>query len=338
MKRLKVGLNGFGRIGRAFTRISLMRDSFDIAVINTRKTANDMMAYLLKYDSVYRTFPKNIETAQDGILVDGKKIPTTLSDDPATIPWDQYGVDVVIDATGAFTKKIDLQKHIRGTVKKVILTAPSKDDETVHVVLGVNDSAIDWQNEQVISNASCTTNCASPMFKVLHDNFKVQMGFLTTTHAVTLTQSMLDDTGKSPDRSRAAMLNIVPSTSGAAKAVVKTIPDLKGKIEVNSIRVPVPTGSLSDISAVVEKQTTAEEVNNAFKQAAETSMKGILHYETDVLVSSDYIETPYSCTFDANYTKVINGNLVKVYGWYDNEWGYSTRLVDLIDKLSQFIN
>lgn len=335
MKRIKVGLNGFGRIGRAFTRIALERNSFDLTVINTRKTTNDIMAYLLKYDSVYRRFSKNVEMANDGIIVDGKKIITTLGDDPTAIPWDQHGVDVVVDATGAFVKKPDLAKHIKGSVKKVVLTAPSKDDDMSHVVLGVND--LDWGNESVVSNASCTTNSASPMFKVLHDNFKVISGFLTTTHAITLTQSMLDDTGKSPDRSRSAMLNIVPSTSGAAKAVVKTIPELKGKIEVNSIRVPVPVGSLSDVSALVEKQTTVEEVNNVFKQAAETTLKGILKYETDVIVSSDIIGSPYSCIFDSNYTKVINGNMVKVYGWYDNEWGYSTRLVDLVEKISDFI-
>lgn len=336
MKRLKVGLNGFGRIGRAFTRIATTRDSFDLVVVNTRKTPTDMMAYLLQYDSVYRKFPKKVELVDGGFLVDGKKIATTLSPEPATIPWEQYGVDVVVDATGAFVKKEDLEKHIHGTVKKVILTAPSKDDDMSHVVLGVND--LDWSNESVVSNASCTTNSASPMFKVLNDNFKIISGFLTTTHAITLTQSMLDDTGKSPDRSRSAMLNIVPSTSGAAKAVVKTIPELKGKIEVNSIRVPVPVGSLSDVSAVVEKQTTVEEVNNAFKQASETTLKGILYYETDVIVSSDVIGSNYSCIFDSNYTKVINGNMVKIYGWYDNEWGYSTRLVDLVDKLSQYIS
>ena len=206
-----------------------------------------------------------------------------------------------------------------------------------HVVLGVNDNTIDWKNEIIISNASCTTNCASPLFKVLNDNFKVKSGFLTTVHAVTLTQSMLDDTGKSFDRSRAAMLNIVPSTSGAAKAVVKTIPELKGKIEVGSIRVPVPTVSFSDVSVLVEKSTTAEEVNSAFKKVSEDAMKNILQYQIETLVSSDYIGSPYSCIFDSNYTKVIDGILIKIYGWYDNEWGYSTRLVDLIEKINAYV-
>ena len=279
----------------------------------------------------------DVREESDGISVNGKKINTTLASMPEEIPWEKYEVDVVVDATGAFTKKDDLQKHIKGTVKKVVLTAPAKDDAIPHVVLGVNDNTIDWKNEIIISNASCTTNCASPLFKVLNDNFKVKSGFLTTVHAVTLTQSMLDDTGKSFDRSRAAMLNIVPSTSGAAKAVVKTIPELKGKIEVGSIRVPVPTVSFSDVSVLVEKSTTAEEVNSAFKKVSEDAMKNILQYQIETLVSSDYIGSPYSCIFDSNYTKVIDGILIKIYGWYDNEWGYSTRLVDLIEKINAYV-
>lgn len=337
MKRIKVGLNGFGRIGRAFTRIATLRDTFDIVHINTRKTTNEMLAYLLKYDSTYRTFSKNVTMTSTGIEVNGKQIASSQTAEPEQIAWDASGVDVVVDATGAFNTKPDLMKHIRGSVKKVILTAPSKDDETPHVVLGVNDTDFDFQNEQIISNASCTTNCASPMFKIINDHFKVISGTLTTIHAMTLTQSMLDDTGKSFDRSRSAIQNIVPSTSGAAKAVVKTIPELKGKIEVGSIRVPVVTGSLSDISVLVEKPTTVEEVNQMFKQAAENQMKGILQYTEETLVSSDYIGAPYSCTFDANYTKVINGNFLKVYGWYDNEWGYSERLADLVEKISDVI-
>src|SRR3990167_8208276 len=337
MKRLKVGLNGFGRIGRSFTRIALKRNSFDIVAINTRKSTNKMLAYLLQYDSVYRRFEMNVREEIAGISIDGKQISTTLGDDPSQIPWEKYGVDVVIDATGAFNKKEELKKHLRGTVKKVILTAPSKDDETPHLVLGANDKEFDFNNNNVISNASCTTNCASPMFKILDDNFKIVSGFLTTDHAYTQTQPLLDDTGKSPDRSRAAGLNIVPTTTGAAKAVVKTLPHLEGKIDGMAIRVPVPTVSFSDISAVVEKPTSVEEVNNAFKQASETSMKGILAYETEVLVSSDYIGSPYSCVFDANYTKVINGNFIKVFGWYDNEWGYSTRVVDLVEILTNVV-
>lgn len=336
MKNIKIGLNGFGRIGRTFTRIALKRGA-DIALINTRKTPNSMLAYLLKYDSVYKKFEMEVKEEVDGISVNGKKIFTSQSPEPENIPWEKYQVNIVVDATGAFTKKADLEKHLKGTVKKVILTAPSKDEETPHVVLGVNDIDFDFKNASVISMASCTTNCAAPMFKILDENFKIISGYLTTIHAVTMTQSMLDDAQKTFDRSRSAILNIVPSTTGAAKAVVKTLSSLKGKIDGMAIRVPTPTGSFSDISAVVEKSTTIEEVNQIFKNYAQEKMKGILAYEEDVVVSSDIIGSPYSCIFDPHYTKVIGGNLIKVFGWYDNEWGYSTRLVDLIEKISQFI-
>ncbi len=336
MKRLKIGLNGFGRIGRAFTRIALTRGNFDIIAINTRKTPTSMMAYLLSFDSVYRKFKMEIKEEIDGISVNGKKILTILNDKPENIPWDKYEVDVVVDATGAFTKKSDLEKHLKGSVKKVVLTAPAKDDETPFVVLGVNDDKFDFKGETVISMASCTTNCAAPMFKVINDNFKVISGFLTTAHAMTLSQSLLDDAGKTEDRSRAAFINIIPSTTGAAKAVAKVIPELKGKVDGMSLRVPVATGSIADISIIVEKLTTAEEVNKKFKEASVDRLKGILGYEDRILVSSDYIGSSYSCIFDANYTKVVNENLVKIFGWYDNEWGYSSRLVDLVEKIFNF--
>jgi len=338
MKRLKIGLNGFGRIGRAFTRIALTRNNFDIVAINTRKTPTSMIAYLLSFDSVYRRFGMEVKEESDGIMVNGKKILTLLNDKPENIPWDKYGVDVVVDATGAFNKKPDLEKHLKGSVKKVILTAPSKDEEIPFVVLGVNDEQFNFKKETVISMASCTTNCAAPMFKIINDNFKVISGFLTTAHAMTLSQSLLDDAGKTEDRSRAAFINIIPSTTGAAKAVAKVIPELKGKVDGMSLRVPVATGSITDISIIVEKPTTAEEINKRFKETSVGTMKGILGYENKILVSSDFIGSPYSCIFDANYTKVINGNLVKIFGWYDNEWGYSTRLVDLVDKLSNYLD
>jgi len=337
MKKIKVGLNGFGRIGRAFTRIAFSRQNFDIVAINTRKTPNSMMAYLLEFDSVYRRFPHQVKETPEGISINNKQIITFLNDKPEMIPWDKYGVDVVVDATGAFTKKPDLTKHLKGSVKKVVLSAPAKDEETPFVVLGVNDDQVDLASTPVISMASCTTNCAAPMFKVLNDSFKVISGFLTTTHAVTISQSLLDDAGKKPDRSRSAFINTVPSTTGAAKAVARVIPELKNKVDGMSLRVPVATGSITDISAFVEKKTTAENVNEAFRKASLGKMKGVMDYETRVLVSSDYIGSPYSCTFDSNYTKVVNENLVKIFGWYDNEWGYSTRLVDLVEKLSAHI-
>jgi glyceraldehyde 3-phosphate dehydrogenase len=336
MKRLKIGLNGFGRIGRAFTRIALTRNNFDIVAINTRKTSTAMMAYLLSFDSVYRRFGLIVKEESDGITVDGKKIFTLLNDRPENIPWDKYGVDVVIDATGAFTKKIDLEKHLKSSVKKIILTAPNKDNEIKMVVLGVNDVEFDFKNNQIISMASCTTNCSAPMFKIINDNFKVISGFLTTTHALTISQKLLDDAGKKEAVSRAAFINIVPSTTGAAKAIAKVIPILTGKIDGMSLRVPIATGSITDISIVVEKPTTIEEVNKKFKEASMSTMEGILGYEDRVLVSSDYIGSSYSCIFDANYTKVVNGNLIKIFGWYDNEWGYSSRLVDLVEKISNF--
>lgn len=336
MQRIKVGLNGFGRIGRAVMRIASERGTFDIVAINTRKTKPDMLAYLLQYDSVYRRFNKKIEAGVDFISVDGKKIPAMMNADITSIPWSDYGVEVVIDCTGAFVTKEDLIKHIRGTVKKVILTAPAKDD-TTHVVLGVNDGEIDWKNEQVISNASCTTNCAAPLFKVLHDEFGVEMGYLTTVHAYTATQSLVDESNKKPDRSRAAALNIGPSTTGAAKAVGKVIPALKGKLDGMSVRVPVPTVSFTDISAVMKKSVTAEEINAAFKKHAEGDMKGILDYCSAPLVSSDFIGDSHSSIFDSSYTKVLNGTLVKVFGWYDNEWGYSCRIVDLVERVSEYV-
>src|SRR3989338_9819892 len=225
MRKVTVGLNGFGRIGRAFTRIALNRGSFEIVAINTRKTQTSIMAYLLSFDSVYRKFGMDVQEESDGISVDGKKILTLLNDKPENIPWDKYGVDVVVDATGAFNKKSDLKKHLKGSVKKVVLTAPAKDEETPFVVLGVNDDQFDFKKETVISMASCTTNCAAPMFRVINDNFKVQSGFLTTAHALTISQSMLDDANKTMDRSRAAFMNIIPSTTGAAKAVAKVIPE-----------------------------------------------------------------------------------------------------------------
>jgi len=336
MKKLKIGLNGFGRIGRAFTRIALKR-GFDIVVINTRKTPVSMMVYLLQYDSVYRRFEMEVKEDIDGFFVDGKKIFTIQNPDIETIPWDRYQIDIVVDATGVFTKKVDLKKHLKGSVKKVVLTAPAKDEETPFVVLGVNDSHFDFEKELVISMASCTTNCAAPMFKVIDDHFGIEKGFLTTVHSYTNSQNLVDDSGKKPDRARAAALNIIPSTTGAAKAVVKVIPSLKGLVDGMALRVPTPTVSFTDISVIAKKTATAEEINSLFNQYSKNQMKGILAYEEKVLVSSDYIGSPYSCIFDANYTKVIAGNLIKIFGWYDNEWGYSSRLVDLIERLARYL-
>lgn len=335
MKRLKVGINGFGRIGRAFTRIALDRNSFDIVAINTRKTSSKMLAYMLQYDSIYRKYHKTVKSTDDSLIIDNIAIRTTQADKPEEIPWDD--IDLVIDATGAFTKHKDLAKHFKGKVRRVIVTTPPKDDEIPVIVLGVNDNKFNWELEQIISNASCTTNCTAPMFKVIDDSFHILTGFLTTAHAYTQSQSLTDDPNKTFDRSRAAPLNIVPSTTGAATAVIKVLPQLDGKIDGMAIRVPIATGSYSDITAVVEHKTTVEEVNNKFKEAANTYLKNILSFETESLVSSDCIGSPYSCILDAPSTKVIRGHLIKVFGWYDNEWGYSSRLVDLVEKLALYL-
>jgi len=337
MNKIRVGLNGFGRIGRAFTRIATLRNSFDIVAINTGKTPPDMLSYLLKYDSVYRTFEKDVKAMDDGIMIDSKKIKSYNVRDPKEIAWNNHEVDVVVDCTGVFKTREDLSKHLNGTVKKVVLTAPTKDDSIPMVVLGVNDGELDFGKINIISNASCTTNCAAPLFKTLHDSLGIVSGFLTTTHAYTSSQQLLDNTGKTHAMSRAAALSIIPSTTGAAKAVAKIIPGLAGKVDGMAMRVPTPTGSFTDISCVVEKQTTADEINAIFKKQSEGDMKNVLSYATDILVSSDYIGSPFSSIFDSNYTKVINGNLVKIFSWYDNEWGYSTRLVDLVEKLSTHV-
>ena len=336
MKKLKIGLNGFGRIGRAFTRILLDKDIAEIAAINTGKSTPEMLAYLLKYDSVYRKYEKDISYGENFISINGQKITTYNIKEPENIPWENHDVDVVIDCTGKFTDRENLQKHIKGSVKKVVLSAPSKDDSILTVVMGVNDKAFDFKNTDIISNASCTTNCAAPMFKILNENLKIISGFLTTVHAYTATQELLDNASKEFERSRAAAINTIPSTTGAAKTVAKVVPELMGKIDGMAMRVPVPTGSITDISCLVEKNTTAEEINSLFKMySVNDDMKNILGYETDVLVSSDYIKNPMSCIFDPNYTKVINGNFVKIFGWYDNEWGYSNRLVDVVERISQ---
>jgi glyceraldehyde 3-phosphate dehydrogenase len=335
MRKLKIGLNGFGRIGRAFTRIALSKNIGEIVAINTGKSTPELLAYLLKYDSVYRKFDREISFGENFIKVDNHKITTYNIKEPENIPWKDHDIDIIIDCTGKFTNREGLTKHIGGSVKQVLLTAPAKDDSIKTIVLGVNDDNFDFRTD-IISNASCTTNCAAPMFKIINDNLKIISGFLSTVHAYTSTQELLDNASKEFERSRAAALNIVPSTTGAAKTVVKVISGLSGKIDGMAMRVPVPTGSFTDISCVVEKNTSVEEINSLFKRySVNDEMKNILGYETDVLVSSDYIGNPKSCTFDPNYTKVINGNFVKIFGWYDNEWGYSNRLVDLIEKISR---
>jgi len=335
MSKLIIGLNGFGRIGRAFTRIALRKNLFDIGLINTRRTPNDIMAYLLQHDSVYRTFEQKVTSEVNGLRVGDIPIPTSLADSPADIPWGDHNVSIVVDATGAFTTSEKLKGHIHNSVKKVVLTAPSKDTETAYCVLGANDASFAFADATIVSNASCTTNCAALMFRVLHDHFGVERGFLTTAHAYTSAQSLLDDANKDETRSRAAGLSIIPTTTGAAKAVARVIPELTGKVDGLALRVPVPTGSFTDITAQISKSASIEDINRVFQEESQGRLKGLLAYESTPLVSSDYIGNEHSCIFDSNYTNVIGGTLVKITGWYDNEWGYSTRLVELVEKLGQ---
>ena len=325
---MKVGLSGFGRIGRNVLRIIFEEavDEFELVAINATGDLKDL-AHLLKYDSIFRTFKGTIEVEEDGFLINGKKVKVVNHRDPAEIPWKELGVDLVIDSTGAFRDRQGLSKHIEAGAKKVIVTAPAK-DEDVTIVLGVNEDKYDPDNHNIISNASCTTNCLAPLSKVILEKFGVNKGLMTTIHAYTNDQQILDKRHKDLRRARAAAENIIPTTTGAAKAVALVLPELEGKLNGFSTRVPVPTGSLVDVTFEVGKSTTVEEVNAAFKEASEGELKGILGYSEEPLVSSDYIGDPRSSIIDGLSTMVID-NMVKVVSWYDNEWGYSARVVDL---------
>jgi glyceraldehyde 3-phosphate dehydrogenase len=324
----RVGINGFGRIGRNFFRAALA-GGHDLEVV----AYNDLgdaatIAHLLKYDSVLGRFPHEVKVVDSGISVGGRTI-TGLAErgGPGTIPWKDFGVDVVIESTGLFTDAEVARKHVDdGGAKKVIVSAPATGDDLT-VVLGVNESLYDG-SQTVISNASCTTNCLAPMAKVLHEAFGIERGLMTTIHAYTQDQMLQDGPHKDLRRARAAALNIVPTSTGAAKAIGRVLPDLDGKLDGYSLRVPIPTGSITDLSANLTRAASVDEVNAAFKAAAEGPLKGILRYSEDPIVSSDIVTDPASCIFDAPITKVI-GDQVKVYGWYDNEWGYSNRLADL---------
>jgi glyceraldehyde 3-phosphate dehydrogenase len=327
---IKIGINGFGRIGRLVFRRMMEVGGFEVVAINDLMDPNTL-AHLLKYDSVHRKYPGEIKAIENGVSVNGKSIKITAEKDPSKLGWKEMGVDIVIESTGVFTKKEKLQLHIDAGAKKVILTAPPKDDLDAMVVLGVNDSALKPEHK-IISNASCTTNCLAPMVKVLDSVFGIQKGFMTTVHAYTNDQVMLDQPHKDLRRARAGAANILPTTTGAAKAVGKVLPNLKGKLDGFALRVPVPDGSLTDFVCILNKETTKEEINAAMKKASETDLKGILEYCEDPIVSSDIIGNSYSCIFDALST-MVSGNLVKVVGWYDNEWGYSCRVVDLMKKM-----
>ncbi|MBT6228372.1 MAG: type I glyceraldehyde-3-phosphate dehydrogenase [Candidatus Scalindua sp.] len=330
---IKVGINGFGRIGRNVFRVITEREDIDVVAINDLADARTL-SLLLKYDSVHGKFDGNIEVKEDAMVVKGKEIKLTKEKDPARLPWKELGVDIAIESTGIFTKKADCAKHLEAGAKKVILSAPSKDQLDATIVMGINENDLKPEHK-IVSNASCTTNCLAPLVKVINDNFQIEKGLMTTIHAYTNDQNVADVMHKDLRRARAAAINIIPTTTGAAKAIGEVIPELKGKLDGMAMRVPVANGSVTDLVVTVEKKTSAEEVNSALKAAADNELKGILEYCEDPIVSSDIIDNAHSCILDAMSTCVIDGNLIKVIGWYDNEWGYSNRMVDLVELIAK---
>jgi len=325
---VKVGINGFGRIGRNFFRASIDNPEIEIVGINDLTDAHTL-AHLLKYDSVHGRFSRSVEAKGNSIIVDGRKIEVTAIKDPSQLPWKDLDVDIVIESTGVFRDREGAGKHLQAGAKKVIISAPGKNPDLT-VVLGVNEDQYDPDNHHIISNASCTTNCLAPVAKVLNDEFGIVKGYMVTVHAYTNDQRILDLPHKDLRRARAAATNIIPTTTGAAKAVGEVLPELKGKLDGTARRVPVADGSLVDLTVILEKQVSEEEVNEKMKYYAEGKMKGILEYTEDPIVSQDIVGNPHSSIFDALSTKVIGDNFVHVSSWYDNEWGYSNRLKDLV--------
>ena len=329
---VKIGINGFGRIGRNFFRAALAKGSdLEIVAVNDL-TDNAALANLLKFDSITGRLGVSVELDGDNIVVDGKPIKVLAERDPANLPWGELGVDIVIESTGFFTKAEDARKHITAGAKKVLISAPATGDDAT-IVLGVNEGIYDPASHHIISNASCTTNSLAPLMKVFLDNFGVERGLMTTVHAYTADQNLQDGPHKDPRRARAAAVNIVPTSTGAAKAIGLVIPELAGKLDGYALRVPVPTGSITDVTLETSTPVTVEQINAAYKAAAEGELKGILAYSEDPLVSSDITTDPHSSIYDSGLTKVI-GNMVKITSWYDNEWGYSNRLVDLTEYVA----
>ena len=329
---IKVGINGFGRIGRNILRAALGSKDIDFVAVNDLTTTGTL-AHLLKYDSILGNLDATIEATGDGISVNGDKFKVTSEKDPSKLPWGELGVDVVFESTGIFTDRDGAAKHLAAGAKRVIITAPAKKPD-VTVVMGVNHESYDPSKHQIVSNASCTTNCLAPLAKVLHESFGIQKGWMTTIHSYTNDQVMLDFPHKDLRRARAGALSMIPTTTGAAVAVGEVLPQLKGKLDGFSMRVPTPNVSVVDLAALVDKTVTAEELNAAFEKAAAGSLKGILAVEHAPLVSSDFKKNPYSSIIDALSTKVMDGNFVKVLSWYDNEWGYSSRCVDLVKYMA----
>ncbi len=330
---IKVGINGFGRIGRNVYRVIAEREGIDVLAINDLTDARTLST-LLKYDSVHGRFKGDIEAKDDVLIVKGKEIRLTKEKDPASLSWKELGVEVAIESTGIFTKKADCEKHLEAGAKKVILSAPAKDQLDATIVMGINENDLKPEHK-IVSNASCTTNCLGPLAKVINDNFGIEKGLMTTIHAYTNDQKVADLMHSDLRRARAAAINIIPTTTGAAKAIGEVIPELKGKLDGMAMRVPVANGSVTDLVASVKKNVSIEEINNVIKAASENELKGILEYCEDPIVSSDIIDNAHSCIFDSLSTYVIGDNLIKVIGWYDNEWGYSNRMVDLIELISK---
>jgi glyceraldehyde 3-phosphate dehydrogenase len=328
---VRVGINGFGRIGRNFFRAARGSD-LEIVAVNDL-TDNRTLAHLLKYDSTFGRLDDEVSFDDEAIIVGGTRVLASAQKDPAQLPWGDLGVDVVIESTGRFTKRDDAALHLKGGAKKVIISAPAK-DEDVTIVLGVNQQIYDPDSHDIISMASCTTNSVVPMAKVLLDEFGIERGFMTTVHAYTNDQVMLDFPHKDLRRARSAAVNTIPTSTGAAKAAYLAIPELKGKLDGISLRVPIEDGSITDLAVVLGREATAEEINDAFKRAADGPFRGIIRYSTDPIVSRDIVGDPASCIFDAPLTKA-NGNLAKVFGWYDNEWGFSNRLVELTELVGE---
>ncbi|MEU6311774.1 type I glyceraldehyde-3-phosphate dehydrogenase [Streptomyces sp. NPDC047014] len=324
---IRVGINGFGRIGRNYFR-ALLEQGADIEIVGVNDlTDNATLVHLLKYDTILGRLKAEVSHTDDTITVGGNTFKTFAERDPANLPWGELGADIVIESTGIFTKKADAAKHIAAGAKKVLISAPAK-DEDITIVMGVNQDKYDAENHHVISNASCTTNCVAPMAKVLDENFGIVKGMMTTVHAYTNDQRILDFPHSDLRRARAAAENIIPTSTGAAKATALVLPQLKGKLDGIAMRVPVPTGSVTDLVLELDREVTRDEINAAFQKAAEGQLRGILDYTEDAIVSSDIVNWPASCTFDSSLT-MVQGKQVKVVGWYDNEWGYSNRLVDL---------
>ncbi len=334
MAKVQVGINGFGRIGRLVFRQALENGKFEICAINDLCDPHTL-AHLLKYDSTHGVLDADIAAEENALLVNGKRIAICSEKDPSQLPWKAMGVDLVVESTGIFTKRETAAKHMAAGAKKVLISAPAKDTVDATIVLGVNDDMITGE-EEIVSNASCTTNCLAPMAKVLEDSFGIEKGFMTTIHAFTNDQRILDLPHKDLRRARSAMSSIIPTSTGAAKAIGLVIPELAGRLDGMAMRVPVPDGSVTDLTVILKKPATKEEINAAMKSASENGMNGILEYCTDPIVSTDIVGNPHSCIFDSMLT-MSSGTMAKVVGWYDNELGYSARVVDLLEIYSRFL-